>query len=270
MDHAIREIRSRRPDRPVDLLYAGCGPLAPLVLPLAPRYTADELQITLLEIHKASLVSARVLFEKLGLRDRVREFVTEDALGFGASSNPSRDVCVIEMLQMALENEPQLAVTAQLAPQLVEDGILVPERITMEAAVADLSQEFKFGSANGNESEPPVPLCERVRVKLGQILELDRVSAPQLLAAATKDVESDRLILPGAVCEVPGALPANCRALILRTTLYLSPGIVLDDYDSGLTVVRLVNSLGKVVPGEHLEFLYCLGTRPGFEVRRVV
>lgn len=272
VDRAIRQMRERHPERPVQLLYAGCGPLAPLVVPLLPRYHADELQVSLLEIHEGSLNSAFRLCGSLSLSDRIAGAIHGDALDFEAPEGIRWDVCVVEMLQMALEKEPQLAVTARLAPQIAEDGILVPERISLLAALSDLSSEFRLLPETGEERSSSEGTEHRRRVDLGTILELDRTSAPALIAAAenaSTDPDSFSPQLPGVEFDVPADLEAGCFTPIIRTRLQVAPGIILDDYDSGLTVPRVLHSQGKATPGESLAFSYRLGERPGIELHLV-
>ncbi len=269
VDRAIRQMRERHPERPVQLLYAGCGPLAPLVVPLLPRYHADELQVSLLEIHEGSLNSALSLCESLNLSDRIAGAIHGDALDFEAPEGIRWDVCVVEMLQMALEKEPQLAVTARLAPQIAEDGILVPERISLLAALSDLSSEFRFLPETGEERSSSEGMEHRRRVDLGTILELDRRAATRLLAAAERDVEADATHLPGIEVRIPEIPEADRLTPIIRTRLQIAPGIILDDYDSGLTIPRVLHLLPKVLPGDLLVFRYRLGERPGVEVQHV-
>jgi len=268
VERAIRETRSRYPDRPVEMLYAGCGPLAPLAVPMAARYGPEELRITLLEIHPGALASARRIFEALGLTDSVREFVEVDAVEYRAPAERRWDVCVVEAIQQALEKEPQLAITAQLAPQLAEHGILVPERITISAFLDELASEFRFPVPDKENSGAPMPVTERQRVELGPLLVLERGSVAALMETAESGPEPGERVLREQVVEIPPAA-MDSHTLILRTTIHIAEGIDLEDHDSGLTVPRALHSLGRVRSGDRLGFRYRLGPRPGFVARRV-
>jgi hypothetical protein len=47
---ALKETRTRFPDQPLEVLYAGCGPFAPLGIPLATRFGAHQLRFTFLDV----------------------------------------------------------------------------------------------------------------------------------------------------------------------------------------------------------------------------
>ena len=58
---AINALKWRFPDTRLDILYAGCGPFATLLMPLLARFTPGELRIHLLDVHQRSLDSVTLL-----------------------------------------------------------------------------------------------------------------------------------------------------------------------------------------------------------------
>src|SRR6185503_116125 len=76
---AIMEARKRFPVGPIEILYAGCGPFATLVLPLTTRFKPDQIQLTLIDTHARALELARGLFQAFGLSDYVRDYIQTDA-----------------------------------------------------------------------------------------------------------------------------------------------------------------------------------------------
>ncbi|MEM7117980.1 MAG: hypothetical protein AAF614_36450, partial [Chloroflexota bacterium] len=54
---AISDTRALFPERPTRVLYGGCGPLAPLVIPLMAVFSPSDVQFTLLDIHQEAIES---------------------------------------------------------------------------------------------------------------------------------------------------------------------------------------------------------------------
>lgn len=249
VDAAIYE-RLAADGGPVQVLYAGCGPLAPLALLLARRWRSRPVGFVLIDVHELSLVTARSLFEWAGVADRLEQCLQADAatLRLPPALNPS--VLVVEVMQRALAREPQLAVLANLLPQCSAGTLLVPHRIRIEAWLTRLASEL----------DPAKP---RERHALGTVLDLCRSTLPELsLAVSRGDAGLPPLRL------IAGAdLPAGLH-LMLRTRIETAPGTELADYDSGLSYPQILHELGTIRPGEVLHVEYRLGVEPGFRVCR--
>ena len=112
---------------PLRILYAGCGPYATLLLPLLHRFVPGTLQLVLLDIHEESLNSVQQLVNSAGYAEHDLSLVRADASTYYRPQ--PLHLIVVETMQKALEQEPQVPITRQLAPQLVEGGLLVPQSI---------------------------------------------------------------------------------------------------------------------------------------------
>ncbi len=97
------EAQKQFPDRSIEILYAGCGPFAPLALPLATQFTASQIRFTLLDIHSRSLESVKTIVQAFGMEDFVKEYVQEDATVF-VHPAPAH-LIIIETMQRGLEKE---------------------------------------------------------------------------------------------------------------------------------------------------------------------
>lgn len=258
---AVRRARERFPGGPVTILYAGCGPFATLALPLATQFGPDEVQFTLLDINPKSLASARRAFRSLGLGRHVRDYVQGDASAYAHDSPEPLRMVITETMQRALENEPQVAVTANLAPQLCRGGILVPERVTVDANLCDLSQEFAL-SADAPGGACATQGAGRTRINLGRLLELTAENARGLLAGC----EGGRL--PPVSVDIPAGASESLQ-LILSTTVTVFDSVVLAEYDSSITLPVRLYDVKVGGPGTRIEFSYALGSTPGFRHRRV-
>lgn len=246
VDDALRS-RLERLDG-IEVLYAGCGPFAPLLLPLLARYPASRLRATLLDVHAPALAGAQRLCADAGVADRLRPGLCADAARVRLPRHAPPQVLILEVMQRALEKEPQLAVLANLVPQCAPALTSVPHRIRVSAELADLGREFDASGA-------------RRRLPLGELMELSCDSLPGLVSRAA----SGRIPCPAI--HVPADAPAGL-SLMLRTQIEAGPGHVLGDYDSGLTYPLLLGALGDITPGERFDCDYRLGARLGFELRR--
>lgn len=257
---AVLEAQKRFPNTPIHVLYAGCGPFATLAIPLATQFSAGQIQFTLLDINHRSLEAAQCVVQSLGLENYVAAYVQADATVY-VHPDPFH-VVITEAMQKALTKEPQVAITLNLAPQLCAGGIFIPERIAIDACLYDLAKEFASLPAEASESgsSPGSFGAERIRIKLGRILELTAESFP--------DHFNERC-LPSIVLDTPGAITDGAN-LMLMTTITVFESIVLREYESGLTHPLHLLDFTASTCGSPIEFTYCLGSRPGFRYRWVM
>jgi hypothetical protein len=139
---ALLETQSRFDGQTIHTLYAGCGPYATLILPLLPYLPRDGFRFTLVDIHPLALDGARKTIAHFGYDDFIRDYLLTDACSADFAAQQPFHVAVTETMNLAMEKEPQLAVSANLVKHLEPDGILVPEQITVTAALLDSGREF--------------------------------------------------------------------------------------------------------------------------------
>jgi len=251
----LLEAQRRFPHCPIEILYAGCGPFAPLAIPLTTRFKADQIQFTLLDVHARSIECAQQLFGTFGLRDYVREFIQCDAASY-VHARPLHMV-ITESMQQALTKEPQVAITLNLAPQLDPGGIFIPERVTIDAYLSDPRKEFVPASRGRDDS----------RVKLGRIFELTREKAAGLAAMSDKKGRLAEEYLPASTINLPDEIPEGL-GLMLLTTITVFEKTRLDEYESGLTNPFWLHDFSGAKGGDRIEFQYCLKGDLGFKWQR--
>lgn len=241
--------QARKPDRPVRVLYAGCGPFATLALPLMTLFAAHEAVFTLVDIHAASLDCARVLVEDLGLAASVSAYLLADACALALDAAALPDVIVSETMNASLRSEPQVAIMRHLASQAPQ-ALLVPESVTVEACLLRLGKELP-PPLDGPAAPPPV---QRERIALGPVFKLDReaISAWQGQAG----------LLPAGAVLIPAAVPAGMQARLL-TKITAFGRHRLDDYESSLNLPQHFPGRPALAGGERLQFAYRISEAPG-------
>jgi len=258
---ALLEAQKRFPQGPIEILYAGCGPFAPLALPLATQFNADALKFTLLDIHARSLDSVRQLVRAFGLSAFVRDYIQADAATYVHEPCGSLHVMITETMQRALEQEPQVAVMLNLAPQLRQGGIAVPEKIAVAACLYDPDKEFSRALARFSESTASSDTLksDRVRVNLGRVFEITLENSCALRA---------QTCLPMVTLDLPRKVDERLK-LLLATTVTVFDSIVLDEYESGITYPVMLPNSDRIKGGDQIEFHYSLGNQPGLKYRWV-
>jgi len=247
---ALVKVYNRFPAERIEILYAGCGPFATLAIPLATQFSADRVQFTLLDIHCRSLDSATQIFQACGLRDHVRDYVQTDAAVYVHPRSPH--MIITETMQRALEKESQVAITLNLAPLLREGGVFIPEKVTIDACLHNPRTEFTPGLPGLKDHLGPME-TQRDRKYLGRLIEL-----------TTRSASSP----PAVVLDIPRNADESL-GLMLRTTIKVFESVVLEEYESGLTSPAIVHDFNWAGRKDRIEFVYSLGSEPGFRHRWV-
>jgi hypothetical protein len=266
---ALLEAQKRFSQRPIEILYAGCGPFAALVVPLTTQFSAADIRFTLLDIHHRSLDSAQQLFRALDLETFVRHYIQGDATSYIHNSNGPLHMVITETMQRALVKEPQVAITLNLVPQLCPGGILIPEKISIDACLFDLKKEFLVPSYSDDAAPSSESLdSHRIRIELGRVFEIGVDNAQHLATMRSKDAASTDGRFPAVVLDVPREAEKDLH-IMLRTEITVFGSAMLREYDSGLTHPAILHELGSIGNGSRIEFQYILGNDSRFTCRWV-
>tara|TARA_R110002110_G_C13470525_1_gene720935 strand:- start:49344 stop:50327 length:984 start_codon:yes stop_codon:yes gene_type:complete len=239
---AINTLKSRFPGAPLKILYAGCGPFATLLMPLLNRYAPHELQVTLLDIHQASLDSVTLLLSHFELGDHQVNTVKADACLY-QHAEPLHLV-VAETMQKSLEQEPQVAVTANLAPQLLPAGFFIPQRIDITLCVIN-------------------PEHENTLCPLAVIFELTAEHAPR---QAKYNHQHKALKLDAGIIEIPPLADIAQRDAALLSHITVFEQYCLKAYDSEITLPAKCHGLAPLLAGARYRVSYLLGSYPRFNI----
>jgi hypothetical protein len=245
---AIVDFRTKHPERPARILYAGCGPLAPLVIPLMTAFSPEEARFTLLDIHEESIEAAESIVDTLGLADSVDRYETVDACSYRIPPDEPPDVILIEAMQACLQAEPQVAITRHLLKQ-APNAILVPEKVRIDLVMVDLSCEFDMDAL-----DPKRKPVQRDRVPVAPVFVVNREAVK-----AWEDNPGNRL--PASRVRIPDDVEERYQPMLF-TAIQVYGDHLLQDYDSGLTCPRTPSIEGYSGPGDVIQFTYELGTCP--------
>lgn len=254
---AVLEAQRRFPGTQLEIVYAGCGPFAPLALAMAPQFSATQIKFTLLDVHERSLESAQRIVQEFGLGDYVSSFIQTDATSY--VHDRELHMVIAETMQRALEHEPQLAITLNLAPQLRPGGILIPEQIAVDACLSDLSKEFLSLPEKPDQKGSAEERSHKQRVLLGRILDLTVTSARKASRGQTA--------MPPVTLSIPDDVDSKL-SLMLLTSVKIFGSISLGEYESGITYPVVLHNFDRTRYGQ-IEFSYSFGSAPGFRHRWV-
>ncbi len=260
---ALGALKSRFPKQSLNILYAGCGPFATLLLPLLGRFTPGELNITLLDIHQRSLDSVNLLLQALELDDHTCHTVRGDASQY--RQDTQLELIIAETMQKSLEQEPQFEVTANLAPQLVPGGIFIPELIEVELGLTKLEYEKEFAGA----ARQLTPDALEHRRRLGCVFSLSAQSARGYLPSGQHEETPDCIELNAVTVQVPSVANIANLDIALFTRITVFAQYRLEDYEAEITLPLKYHGLSPLAPGELLRVSYQLGSYPKFNISRL-
>lgn len=135
---ALKKSKQSHNTDPVVIVYAGCGPLATLLVPLLVHFEANQFKITLVDIHEESILSVKKIIEHIGLTDFDIQFEICDATKYVPHSKI--DVLITETMDKGLTSEPQVSISEHLCQYLSPQGILLPKRISLYSGTGVFSE----------------------------------------------------------------------------------------------------------------------------------
>jgi predicted RNA methylase len=136
---AIHQKQKDHPDETIHIFYAGCGPYAPFVTLVAPLFSTEEVQFSLLEINRDSLDLAKKLITTLGLDGYVENFYQADAVTFKIPNPESVHILFSETLDALLYRESYVPILMNMLPQISNETALIPQNVLLKLNFGTLS-----------------------------------------------------------------------------------------------------------------------------------
>ena len=140
----ILDLQNRFPDTLLQIVYAGSGPAAPLILPLLHLFDPNELSVTILDVNKTSLLSVRAIIRYMGVENYFGNILLQDAVSYIHPERIPLHMIVSETMDKGLTVEPQVRITQNLAYQLHPKGIFIPETISLIQGFSFFSKQYFF------------------------------------------------------------------------------------------------------------------------------
>lgn len=130
----------------LNILYAGTGPFATLLLPLFTKFANQNIHYTLLEINPESFTILQHVITTLGLNNNNIELINGDATKFQLTTSP--DIIISETMQNALAKEQQVPIYLNLMKQAKPNCIFIPEEINISIALKKAGVPIELVSKN--------------------------------------------------------------------------------------------------------------------------
>lgn len=222
---------------PVHILYAGTGPFAALALPVMMMLTPQDVQFTFLEINPESIEKLEQVIDLFDLQAYIKDIHQCDASVWEVSSSEI-DIVISETMNRALITEPQVAIMLNLASQLPQNVVFLPEEIKVSLC-----------KMNGNYKEPE---------KIIELINFNKKFMYSIIQNSYKRnwVFNDHNIQTNI---------SEDERLCLMTEITINEGNILNFNDSSLNLPEKLK-LEKKQGILDLNFKYALGGRPGFVV----
>ncbi|MFN0212888.1 MAG: phytanoyl-CoA dioxygenase [Saprospiraceae bacterium] len=251
----IRAAQQKFPDTTIQVLYAGTGPFATLALPMTALFSPDEVQFTLLEIQPESVRMLHKVIEAFQIDAYIQDIVQGDAMQYQCDPARRAHVLLSETMQNGLRNEPQVAITLNLVPQIQPGGILIPAQVQVWAGL--LNKKIRMAKMlRPDETHEPAYLLKKA------VFTLDNRSP---------DGVPDNPWFAPVEIQISPKESARYPHFCLFTEIQVYGNVIISPYESHLTLpCELLHFERMQAPPERVELQYYLNDPPGFRVKQPI
>lgn len=251
---AILSVQAKN-NEPVHILYAGTGPYAALILPLLTLFSENEVQLSLLEINKASFDNMLSVMTALGFTKFIHTAEQADASVYKINNPSIINIMVTETMQHALVKEQQVPITINLMNQLGNDTILIPQNITLELALMDSG---KFSAHLLNNSQ-----ADYYKI-VGKLFELNAETSRKFVKKS-----DEQITFPEKIFELNTEKLEDFDRLAIFTKIQVFENDHITINESGLTIPLTIDSIAhQKKNGFSTRLWYEISNEPGirFEI----
>lgn len=152
---AIKDSIKKFTKQPIEIIYAGCGPAAPLIIPLLTLFKSKEISITLIDINNTSITSVKKIINVLRCEEYFKEYLLTDATTYKHDIDTPPHIIISETMDKGLIKEPQVRIMQNLAPQLIAEGVFIPQEINIYRDYSFFAKESQF-DINKDYKQPKI------------------------------------------------------------------------------------------------------------------
>ena len=255
---AILDAQERFPNQRIHIMYAGTGPFGTLMLPMTGLFTSSQIKFTLLEINKNSIDCLKRVITKFDVWDYVEDIIETDASTYRKTKEEPIHMLITETMQKALRKEPHVSITLNLVDQIHENGILIPQNISIDAVLFDQSRNMQrmFG-----ENEAAYDYYKSI----GRVIEFNMSLAKKHTRAF--QLSRQDYTLPKVSMTLPEKVDKRFSAINLMTEIQVYKDHVLSYYECSLNLPEKLLAIENLshLP-ERLELQYKISDMPRFEI----
>ncbi len=251
--NAVEDLYKKK-TKPIKILYAGTGPFATLILPLITRYTAEELQLVLLEVNEETIVYLKRVLKKLEIENYVAKIVCEDATQYEIAEPQDIDILISETMQHALVKEQQVPIMLNLVNQLNDNVVLIPEKIQLKLALMNTDTQLILKSQKASKYK-----------EIATLLEFDKTYINLHNATQDHPVKKSIELIRSTPFKGEDAGKIYDKLVVLTSIQVYGTEWILEDA-SGLTVPKILLDLRHVDPEKkEISISYVMKGDPYFE-----
>jgi hypothetical protein len=257
----IKEAQNRFPNTRIHILYAGTGPFAALAIPMTAIFSSEEISFTLLEINPASIAHLEKCICAFQAENYINEIVQCDATAYQTDKSNPIHIVLTETMLNALQKEPQVSITMNLVPQMLPEGILIPQNIRIDAALLSPKK-------NAERMTNPDFGNQKYYHPLKTIFELNKTTPKQHPIKRIADISS--YAFPEVLTELPEDLEPGYNELDLLTSIQVFGDVELAYNQCSLNLPKKLMHIDQnTLSSRKIMFQYVISEKPGFQYRFV-
>ena len=239
----------------LQILYAGTGPFASLMLPFILKYSDFDITYTLLEVNPLSFEVLKSTIKKLGLEAHNINFVNKDATKYQFPENLSPDIIVSETMQRALDSEQQVSIFYNLMRQADSNTVFIPEKITLA-----------IGTSTSVKKKSDIQ--QKLYLKHNKVFEVSKEAMNSNDWIFDKASDELSFAKKQTILREEDLSTASVIVVITEITIYKNEKLLINE--SGLTAPKYIKEVSsyKKEPVT-IESCYVIGSDPKLQLKLI-